>query len=235
MDDNITKRTTRRLIFSKLTSGSNSFPDWLENSPVGTSSLGTPYYDSVRFILDDDLFSEEYVNSLISVTTSAEISRTYVNGRKGSIKQITNEGDYEITFKIKIFSEFGYTTSDVTRRRVGRGLPVPQIGTFSDRVGFRPDFASFVTERKQYEMASTPNSNVRELVDLINEFYNNSEYVNMQVESLYLNDVFGIYNIIPYSIITQQNYDEINSYEIVIQAYSDFQDIENVEQEIIPK
>lgn len=232
--DEVRKNTLQSFVWSKINSGRNTLPDWIENKSIGFTSLGTPYFDSVTFILDEFNKSEEYINSLISVSSQAEISKSFVNGRKGSIKQITNEGDFDITFNIKILSEFGTTTSDVELRKVGRRF---DVGVDINRNGVNIDLNNIlnITNRNQYEMAVLPNSNTRNLIDLIYEFYNNSSYTNVKVESLYLNNVFGIYNIIPYSIQTQQNPDEINAYNIIIQAYSDFIDDEKTISEIIPK
>lgn len=235
--DDVTKKTLQTFVWSKINSGRNSLPDWVENSAIGYTSLGTPYFDSIKLKLDDFNVSDEYVNTLISVSNSAEISRTFVNGRKGSICQITNEGDYDITMNIKIFSEFGTDNpnfqNNVEIHKTGRPF-IQGLGIGRTGVNINP-FNLGIFQQHDYSTAYTPNYELSKLISLINKFYTDYSYNTIQVESLYLNDVFGIFNIIPYSIQTQQDVDNINTYTVIIQAYSSFPDDPDTLSEIIPK
>lgn len=202
-------------VYTKLSSGSHLIPNWLVNEEVGLTGLGTPYYDSVKFKLDDLNETPEFIESVISISNSANISKTYINGRKSSVKQITGFGDYEITFNIKLVSPKEVSKYDIIPgtqiQEVGIGVPIVNA----------TDYA--------------PNTELRNLINFFNIFYANMSYKNIEVKSLYLNNAFGITNIVPYSISTQQNIDSTNTYNIVIAAYSDFaEDTSTYSNEIIP-
>jgi len=243
MIDKLRLITIGQFGFSKLNAGNNRLPDWITNTPVGNTNLGTPYYDSVKFKLGT-LESEEFVNSRVSVVNNAQIVKTMIPGRSGgSVKQLMGEGDYSLTFTIKVFApmfpkKYAQTTQRVGNRNNGikskKGVAdiytLGQIVAEPSSVGGLNDEGSAPYQGDYY-----PNEELASLVDLFYEFYTNKTYINMEVESIYLNDIFGIYNIVPYSFSTQQS-DSSNSYEITIQAYSDKQDPRaSSESEIIPK
>lgn len=219
-------------VYSKGLSGSHLIPNWLVNEEVGLTGLGTPYYDSVKFKLDDLNETPEFIESVISISNLANISKTYINGRKSSVKQITGFGDYEITFNIKLVSPHTLgTDSSISNienaiKNKSNTLPPPPY-TEVQKVGIGG---------VSYKSADyVPNTELRNLINFFNIFYANMSYKNIEVKSLYLNNAFGITNIVPYSISTQQNIDSTNTYNIVIAAYSDFaEDTSTYSNEIIP-
>ena len=228
---------------SKLQAGNNNLPDWIVNSPVGNTLIGTPYYDSVKFTLDALNESDEYINTVIAVSNSAQISQTYVNGRRGSVKQMINESDYDIAFNIKITSPFTLDKSpnlNYFKQQVGKGNITGIAGGIFQAAGqvindplsvARGDLMSVGGYQGDY----TPDLEMYKLLNVINTFYNNTSYANIKVDSLYLNNVFGIKYIVPYSVQTQQDPESTNTYNIVINAYSDIVDNELYESEIIPR
>lgn len=244
--DGVTRRTVAQHVWQKVNAGNNTMPDWVINSPVGVTKLGTPYNDSVTFSLDDYTTTDEYINSLISLSNNANITQTYVNGRKGgSIKQITGESDWDIIFNIKVFAEYSFDRGDIGNhgddmleiQRVGNGSAdntIQKIGQFINSP-FETTFGNKTVI--EYMGDYNPNFELSKLINFFNKFYSDEKYNNVKVNSLYLNNIFGIYNIIPYSIQTQQSVDETNVYNITINAYSDINDsdIQNYESEIIPK
>lgn len=239
--DNVTKQTISNTINSKINSGMNNLPDWVTNYPVGTTQLGTPYFDSVKFLLDNSNETDEYINTVISVTNSANVARSFINGRKGgSIKQMVGEGDWDITFNIKIFSDFLIDSN----RQLNDNITIQKVGTgFNSNLSINStgininDPLSPIFQRVQphYQGDYYPNDSLSRLISFLTKFYQDQNFINIKVESLYLNDIFNIYNIVPYSINTQQNTEDTNMYNIIIQAYSDFADNTNdYSEEIIP-
>lgn len=237
MRDKLQEINAAQFTWSKINAGNNNLPDWVIDAPVGITKLGTLYNDSVKFILDDLNKTEEFVNTLVSVSNSASITRTFINGRKGgSIKQIVGEGDYEVIFNIKIISEIGFNVgnfinSNVIVKPVGNGNPLggANLGNFISEP------LSIPTPMFPLQADFHPNVSMTNLIQFLTKFYQNPSYSNIKVESLYLNDIFGIYNIVPYSINTQQNHESTNTYNIIISAYSDnSNDSDTYSNEIIP-
>lgn len=243
MTDKLAIITAAQFGFSNLNAGNNRLPDWLTNTSIGNTNLGTPYYDSVKFKLGA-LESAEFINCHVSVVNNAQIVKTMIPGRVGgSVKQLMGEGDYSLTFKMKVFAPM-FPSSDnsftATKQKVGirnditskKGVALSATGQF---IAEPSNFIDGFEGTEPYQGDYYPNDEMYALVDLLYEFYTNKTYINMEVESIYLNDIFGIYNIVPYSFSTQQS-DSSNSYEITIQAYSDKQDPRASSiSEIIPK
>lgn len=250
MIDQINRNTKAQFVTSKINAGFNNLPDWIVNAPVGTTKLGTPYFDSVKMKLSETNTTDEYINTLISVSKNSNVIATKINGRRGFVKQIVDEGDYDIIMNIKIFAEYDMMdpagiNNNVTSRRVGRGFnPYINISTtgvdIPDPIGTATGLINdgFATFRNIpiYQGDYTPNGELGALMNFLTEFENDKTYANIQIESLYLNDVFGIYYIVPHSISTQQNAENSNMYNIIISAYSDLPDETNeYSREIIPK
>lgn len=245
MIDPINRNTKAQFVTSKINAGFNNLPDWAINAPVGTTKLGTPYFDSVKMKLSETNTTDEYINTLISVSKNSNVIATKINGRKGFVKQIVDEGDYDIVMNIKIFAEYDLIDTSVhdnlTTRQVGRGFnPNVNISPtgieIQDPIGLVADGFNTFRNRPKYLGDYTPNGELGLLIDFLTQFENDKTYTNIQIESLYLNDVFGIYNIVPYSISTQQNAENSNMYNIIISAYSDLPDeTDEYSREIIPK
>lgn len=224
--DILRDKTALRDAASKLGAGLNTVPDWTENMPVGISATGVPFFDSVTFSLVDlstDTFYGpsfqgvigQYINSKISVNNDATVSRTLINGRKGgSVKQLIAQDDYLITFDITIMAEYSamfHNADNTLYKNNGlTGLTMPSYGNYY------------------------PNGEMQKIMSFFKTFYEDITYQHVWVKSNYLNSVFGITKIIPYSINTQQDHEVTNSYKITINAYSEFNS-EDIADSIIPK
>lgn len=74
----------------------------IEQDEFTTSYLGTPVYDTLNFLKDDnpDLeLSEDFEISdvIFNVTLPKNIIRTRVQGRRGDVNELISLGDYEIS------------------------------------------------------------------------------------------------------------------------------------------
>lgn len=233
MADRLTNITRTRYGISKAASGTNLIPDWQENEPIGIAKTGAPFFDSVTLGLidipiatatnpeyyDDELIVGQYVNSVISVSSSAQISKTFVNGRRGgSVKQITNQGDFDITISLNIFSD--YHTEELSDQGPAYTRPVGRVISRRGSTLFGNYY---------------PDKELAKIINFFNEFYTNRTWQYVNINSLYLNNDFNITKIIPYSIHTSQNQNSTNMYSVIINAYSHFDDDPNiVTDEIIP-
>lgn len=237
-------KTRLKFVASKIASGINNVPDWQDNDPIGYAKTGVPIFDDVSFSLTDnfdfftrsvsnDFYIDEfgvkqyinpnfsnsndilgaYTNCTITIANSANVSRTFINGRKGgSVKQITSPGDYEITFNINIFSDYSNLNQpEGTLNEVGYNFGKPQRA-----------FGNYY-----------PNMELEKINTFFNKFYTNVTLEDVKVKSNYLNNNFGIMKIIPYSFNTMQNHDYTNTYNLIINAYSQFDD-DSGKNEIIP-
>ena len=215
-------------LFSKTHAGNNGLPDWVTTRVDGYTKLGTPYFDSVRFTLDENNFTNKYISCLISVVNSTNIVKSFVNGRNGgSIKQLVGEGDYDIVFNIKIISDFSINNGDIN------GTEVTKVGngdgdtTVNKIFQGKNNFSNFDTKSNmnpgfsKYQGDYLPNEEIRYLTNFFSKFNKDYNYKNIGVESFYLNDCFGINSIVPYNITTSQNNESSNTYNYIISAYSD--------------
>ena len=88
-----------------------SFTDIGFTLPIGVSPLGTLMYDDVQFpagsyknLKGEVVSYEEFsVQSVAMVVTQEKnIVKTAISGRKGTVKEYNNEGDYQITLQANI-------------------------------------------------------------------------------------------------------------------------------------
>jgi hypothetical protein len=221
----LANRTITKHILSKAFAGVNSVPDWVENYPIGVAPTGSPYLDSVRFSLFDNInigSVEEYlelgpyINSTVSVSNNVKIAKTNINGRKtGPVKQFISQNDYNIIFNIDIFGEFspeGPLDDNININQVGR-----------------------TNRNEEYRGNYYPDAELQKINEFLNRFYSDDTIQYINVESSYLNDNFNISRIIPHSIKTKQNHKFTNTYSLIIKAYSEFSDDDpSIDQEIIP-
>ena len=247
--DRVALTTAAQHGFSKLNAGNNQLPDYIVNSKMGETGLGTPYYDSVEFNLDQNIKTSEYVNCVIAVNRRTKITKSLIKGRNnGSIKQMINEDDYDITFNLKLFSPFSFNNN--VELDVNGPLKKQIVGKANSQVGaFRQDLRSIgslvaeptqivqtlTNDNPKYQGDYTPDAELETLMSFFTEFNQNITYKHVIVTSLYLNNNLGVNNIIPYSISTSQNTEFTNMYNVIIKAYSDIPDDRaSFKSEIIP-
>lgn len=79
---------------------------------VGMSYLGTPIIDNLFLEYEDQFLRLDSV--VMSVSMSKNIVKTSINGRKGTVKEYINDGDYTISISGGIYAQNGkYPTDDV--------------------------------------------------------------------------------------------------------------------------
>lgn len=197
---------------------SNKFPNIKINAQKGLSNLGTPYYDSVQFVVPvknegAPLESPEYISSTVSIDRTYKVSRTLINGRTESeIKQYVGKGDYTINFNINLYSDNTESTENTELIRFN--------DTVTESIG-------------QY----LPDQKLKDLMVLINTFFNDSTIPYIEVRSKYLS-LYGITRIIPTGISASQDHEVYNRYSIKITAVSDETELEPlnaIDSEIIPQ
>lgn len=220
--DKLLQRNVANHIYQRGFAGNNNLQNVLENNTVGTSFLGTPYYDSVIFWLNEDTYTEGYINCVISANKMINISTTSIQGRNANILQYVDRGGWEILFNIKLVSDFQTNeiedADNIKEREIGRNPSkvLETIGTLTRPLSI---FDTPVTYRWQTDYQ--PDKKLKNLIEFFDTFFDDQSYQNIRVTSKFLNNNLGIDNVIPYSISTAQNVDYTNTYDITIACYSD--------------
>ena len=70
------------------------------------SYLGTPIFDALELVTGDSSFVFDSV--LMSVSMENNIERTFIQGRKGSVKEYVNAGDYTIEIEGGLYAKGVY-------------------------------------------------------------------------------------------------------------------------------
>jgi hypothetical protein len=200
--DVLALKTAAYWTFHNATAGLNNignFYENLEDNIIKSPITGQGVWDYVKFSLSKDIFIGEYINSTISIQNNVEVSRTFINGNtNGSIKQLINTGDQDITIVLNIFSPF----------QIG-DMQLDNNAQLNIKSGGSKKFGNYY-----------PNDELKKIYNFFNSFWNNNTYQKVDILSGYLNNL-GINEIIPYSISTGQNHSVTNSYSITIKAYTD--------------
>lgn len=209
--------------YQKLNAGNNSLPNILENKTVGISPLGTPYYDSVFFYINEEIMSDIYINCVISANKLINISTTSIPGRNSNVLQYVDRGGWDIIFNIKLISDFGSNVSpdeedNIQERQVGKNKS--KLGEVVQAITNPLSlFDSPLTYRWQTDYQ--PDTKLKNLIAFFDKFYDDPTYQNIIVVSKYLNNNLDVNKIIPYSISTAQNQEFTNQYDITISCFSD--------------
>lgn len=214
-------RNTGNILYQKLNAGNNSLPNILENKTIGMTPLGTPYYDSVVFELNDTLCTDEYINCVISANKLINIATTAIPGRNSNVLQYVDQGGWDIIFNIKLISDFGTNNFDedtIQERRIGK-----KDTTVGKIVQSATNPLSLLESPQTYRWQTDyqPDMKLKNILEFFDEFFKNATYQNIKVISKYLNNNLNVDRVIPYSISTAQNQDFTNQYDITISCYSD--------------
>lgn len=227
MQNDLLIKTGAQYVYSKGTAGNNKLPNVNENLEIGRTALGVPYFDSVSFeffIGENQTTVGPFVNSYITSSTSAVISKTYLTNAE-PVKQIIAPGDWEIIFNIKVFADFFSNVSPdgTTERRVHSLLGDTAVGgALNAATDLHNAFNRFVSDgnNAKYQNDYMPNLEAKTLLSFFNSYFTIPEINELNVYSIYLNDVLNIHKIVPYSINISQNADATNFYNVIINAYS---------------
>ena len=82
---------------------------------IATSQLGTPVFDNLVFESgsflnaqnDNIAYEGMTINTvLFDVRQSKNIVKTFINGRNGSIKEFVSDGDFDVTMRLVLVSDF---------------------------------------------------------------------------------------------------------------------------------
>ena len=214
-------RNTGNILYQKLNAGNNSLPNILENKTIGISPLGSPYYDSVVFELNDTLCTAEYINCVISANKLINIATTSIPGRNSNVLQYVDQGGWDIIFNIKLISDFGTNNFDedtIQERKIGK-----KDTTVGKIVQSATNPLSLLESPQTYRWQTDyqPDMKLKNILEFFDEFFKNATYQNIKVVSKYLNNNLNVDRVIPYSISTAQNQDYTNQYDITISCYSD--------------
>lgn len=234
--DRLLMQNAGNMLYQKVTAGNNQLQNILENNTVGRTSMGTPYYDSVIFWLNEDYYTEGYVNCVISANKMINISTTTIQGRGANVLQYVDKGGWEIVFNIKLVSDFQTNevedADNIKERLVGRNpSPIMQdIATLSNPLSVFDSPANF-----RWQTDYQPDKKLKNVLEFFDKFFDDVTYQNIRVTSKFLNNNLGVERVIPYSINTAQNVDYTNQYDITIACYSDIDsDAMEYNDEIIP-
>ena len=223
LKDRLLLTNAGNMIYQKLNAGNNSLPNILENKTLGLTPLGTPYYDSVIFDLDENNSSYEFINCVISANKLINISTTSIPGRNSNVLQYVERGGWDIIFNIKLISDFGSNISpdeddNIQERRIGKNNT-----TFNKVIQTVTNPLSLLDSPLTYKWQTDyqPDTKLKNTIVFFDKFFDDATYQNIRVTSKYLNNNLGVDKIIPYSISTAQNVDYTNQYDITISCYSD--------------
>lgn len=88
-----------------------------EDAVIAKSFLGTPVYSrvvlkrSIDTTINNDIAGQDYIkldNAIITVTQNKNLVLTPVQGRNGTVKEYISDGDYQISIKCQITSNYAY-------------------------------------------------------------------------------------------------------------------------------
>lgn len=234
--DRLLKQNAGNMLYQKVTAGNNKLQNILENNTVGTSLLGTPYFDSVIFWLNDEYYTEGYINCVISANKMINISSTSIQGRGNNVLQFVDKGGWELVFNIKLVSDFQTNevedADNIKERLIGSNpsAVMQGIATISNPLSVFDSPANF-----RWQTDYQPDKKLKNILEFFDKFFDDTTYQNIRVTSKFLNNNLGVEHIVPYSINTAQNVDYTNQYDITISAYSDIDAFSNeYNDEIIP-
>ena len=226
LNDRMLLTNAGNMTYQKLNAGNNSLPNILENKTVGMTPLGTPYYDSVKFELNELIFSDEYINCVISANKLINIATTTIPGRNANVLQYVDQGGWDIIFNIKLVSDFGTNNFDedtIQERQIGMKKDSYNKALAGKIIQTATNPLSILDSPQTYRWQTDyqPDSKLKNLLEFFDEFFLNPTWQNIKVTSKYLNNNLTVDRIIPYSISTAQNVDYTNQYDITISCYSD--------------